>query len=195
MKMFYTKEELKKLNEKEMAELVGFEGGGNYYFYSDLVRLGNEDGEYSFYFKDNTTIFTQKKSTFERVKNGKIRYSLLMSSLEELKREEKEKDKFYDTISSMVRDELKNVHESVTVFRTNSDSAIRRLEKQNTEAIKNIEKISADKNAEYTKKILESAKKWDEQMEKLNTFDTKAYDIKMEKLDKLIDMFSSLMEE
>ena len=195
MKMFYTKEELKKLSEKEMADLMGFEGGDNYYFYSDLLRLGNEDGEYSFYFNDGITVYTQNKHTYESVKNGKIRYSLLMSSLEEIKKEERERDEFYKEVTSMVRNELKNVHDSVTTFRTNSDSAIIRMEKQNTEGIKNIGKISGDAHSRITKKVSDAAKKWDKQMEKLNTFDTKAYDIKMEKLDKLIDMFSSLMEE
>jgi hypothetical protein len=174
MKMFYTQNELSKLTDSEILGLTSFEGGGETYFYSELKKLQKEeDGSFSFSFSDNSVIYTKNIDVYNRVKLGKARYDMLMKSMES-KKEQDEREELF----------LERATEMITKMVEQTGSGIKRIEN---------EAKSFRTNAEKHLKVTEE--KWNNQLDSLKEFDIKAYNIKMEKVDKIIEAFDKLLEE
>ena len=182
MKMFYTKSELKSLTGEELLELTTFGSDENSYFYSDLERIKKEDAEYSFHFKDGTTVFTQSEETFKEVKVGKARYELIYKSLEENKENKESQDEFYKNIVSMLSKQVKELHDSNKTFALNSEIAIKA---NGTKLDSHIDSMS--------QKLDATVVRWNDKIKLLEDFNTNTYNVKMKKLDKIIDAFSEIL--
>ena len=198
-KMFYSQEDLENISKDELLSLTTF-GPNNEYFYSDLQSVDNVNGEFIFRFKSDTEeIYTQDAETFENVKAGKMRFDIIMKSLENSNDEFKIKDEFYTDVKANVAEELISVKENllfnseniksnainnITSIRDEVAGAIQAMQKDNAEAIK---KIKGDSTT-----AIESVAK---AVEKVNNIDIEAFNIRMEKIDKIINAFDALLED
>ena len=183
MKMYYSKSDLKNITQEELLKLTTF-GGDNSYYYADLERVQSAGDEYSFHFKDNSVIYTQQKETFDEVKIGKARYNMLSKSLEENQDQERREQEFYVEMRSMLSKQMESIAYTNNINVTNTDSLVKSVEKETKSLIKHI-KLRLD----------ETANMWEEQIELLSAFDVDAYNIKMAKVDKIINAFSELLED
>ena len=185
MKMFYTQKELGKLTSEELLDLVSFDGGGTTYYYSNLEKVFTEDDEeYCISFKDDTEIFTKDTEVFEKVKAGKARYDLIGSMLVEKEQEDSKRDDFYSEMKGFISAELANIHAQTATNRTNFDLSVADSEKKNADMIKKIDST-----------LSSLAKKWDEKLKQVDDFSKVDFDAKMDKVQKITDAFSELLEK
>jgi len=173
MKMFYTQNELGKLSKGDLLELTTFGGGNDTYFYSELSKTQEQDGEYSFHFNDGTVIYTQQKETYESVKLGKARFDLIMKSQESKKEQDEREQLFLDRANEMLAGTLEK-----------AGAGFSRIEN---------EAKSFRKNAETHLEVTKT--KWDSQLDTLKAFEVESFNIKMEKVDKIISAFEKLLED
>lgn len=184
MKMFYTKNELKDMGKDELLKLTTFGGGDNAYYYADLEKLQANGSEYSFHFKDKTVIYTQQKETYDEVKLGKARYQLLTKTLEDNQEQDKREQVFFEEIRTMVASQVQNLSTATTNLENNADIAIKTIGEKTAGQMKAI-----------TKRLDAVAGKWDDKMDDLKVFDVDAFNVKMRKVDKIIDAFDKLLED
>lgn len=183
MKMYYTQAELAKLSPEKILELTTFGGGESVYYYSDLDKLQSHGTEFSFHFKDKSVIYTQQEDTYNEVKVGKARFDLLGKSIEGNKEQDEREKAFYAELMEMVGTQIQNLTNATQNFETNADIAIKTVGEQ-----------TGGQMQQITTRLNTVAERWDEQMNALNTFDVKAYNVKMTKIDKIIDAFDKLLE-
>lgn len=184
MKNFYTADEINKLDKKELSELLSFGSESNSYFYSDLKQIKFSNGEYSFHLNNNDIIYTQDEETYESVKAGKIRYDLLAKTLEQNKADLAMKEDFYNSISSFVSTQ-------VQLISTQSIENTSRANNVVTQANKDIASLISD----IAEKVNAMISKYESKMASFETFNTKTYEIKMKKVDAIIDAFGTLLED
>ena len=185
MKMFYTQKELSKLTPEELLDLVSFDGGGTTYYFSNLDKVFTEDeDEYCIVFNDGTEIFTKDTVVFEKVKTGKARYDLIGSMLQEKEQEEAKREEFYEEMKSFIGKELTNIHNQTKTNRTNFDLFVADSEKKNADMIKKIDST-----------LSSLASKWDEKLTQIDKFNTAEFDAKMDKVQKITEAFSELLEK
>lgn len=182
MQMFYTAQELKKLSSKELLELTTFGNDENVYYFSDLDKVVKEGNEYSFHFKDGSTAYTQKESTFEKVKVGKARYDMITKSIEQNEEQDQREKQFYANIEKMVSAQIAYGKAAVDEERKAVSELVINLNESNVRTISSIDL-----------KLEETAKRWQKQIDKLKEFDLNAYNAKMKDINKIIDSFKELM--
>lgn len=182
MKLYYSKSDLKKITEKELLELTTF-GEDNAYFYSDLDKIQKEDGEFSFLFKDKTVIYTQSEETYKEIILGKSRFEMLSISLKENEDAENKANEFREEMRTVVTNQMTEVHKTLKVLNTNIVISTQDLESR-------VQKSVKDNDSKMDSLVRE----WKDKIERLEEFDTKSYNIKMVKLDKIIEAFDELLK-
>jgi len=184
MKNIYTPEEINKLSTKELSELFSFVSESNSYFYSDLKQIKYSEGEYSFHLVNNDVIYTQDKDTYESVKAGKIRFDLISKSLEQNSAELKMREDFFNQISTVVSDQV-NYLNSMSLDNT----------KRTNEVISNANTNISDLITGIDSKVNKMISTYESKMKEFEAFNTKTYEIKMKKVDAIIDAFGTLLED
>ena len=183
MKMYYTKSELKSLTPEELLDLTTFGGEENTYYYADLEKVQKEEGEYSFIFKDKTVIYTQEIDTFDKIALGKARFELVSASLKDNKEAEIREREFQEEIKNMISTQMTAFDNSRKTNNTNFELTIDSMKDKYEKTIEALDK-----------KMYSTQRVWTNKIKQLEDFDTEAYNIKMQKLDKIIKAFDELLK-
>lgn len=175
----YTIDELKVLSAGDVLNLVSFEASNNTrYFYSDIRAAQKRTNDFIIALKSSDTyITTTDENKFNEILLGKANYDLIGKTLEAVNEYNVNETKFFNSINATMnnmKDSFSNSLNNTTQTISNSSSVlVSDIHKMSEQAIENINST----------------------INKLNDFDKRSFDIKMEKIDQIINIFGTLLED
>jgi len=195
MKNYYTQEELKNISDEELLELSCFGGNDSTYYYSNIKNVAKTGEEYSITFKDSSTIYTQNEKKYNEIVKNKARYDLLSKSLAVVEADNDRMDSFLEKVQTSVDEKLKVMLDKVLITQDIIKENVDNITANNINFIKESNKESSDIISKISKSVDIQSKEWSTKLLELKDFDVNSYNLKMKKLEKIIDSFSELLEE
>ena len=180
MKTLYTKEELAELSPEDLEELMYLTTNSGHIPYSDIVAF--ED--LKVILRSGEALNAENESILQKVRNDKARYDLNMSALKATEEDAASKQKFRDELETAV---LKQVTMLDNSYQQATASLATMMTKMTTELSTSIALMQDDMKGIHGMH--------DRAISKFNTFNTEAYDIRMTKVDKIIDSFKELLAD
>ena len=120
--------------------------------------------------------------------------------------DEKTMAEFFEKVTLMVQDrtqEMKevnqgvqeNIRQNVENMTSNATNEIQTFVATGVDTIKGLDSNNQSVIDLMTKKVKDTAKKWDGKVDELKAFDIEAYNIKMKKVEDIIKAFDKLLED
>ena len=176
----YTKEEILDLSPEELSELMYFGSPDTSYSYSDIVKF--ETG--NIIMRNGDTLTTESAEHLESYKLKKLRYDMVVTTLKSIDTEATSKAQFRDEVAALVNTQVTNLQNS---YEANAGKVID-VVADVTYELKNTIKGLGDE-------ISTVGKKYNAKLKDFDTFNTKSFDIKMDKVDKILDAFKELIKD
>jgi len=184
MKNFYTAEELGKLTSEELEEITSFRGKDTNYYYSEINKISEDNGECCITLNNNEEIYTKNDRIISKIKNGKSRYDLIVKTLERHNIEQDEHRAFYEQVQSDIAEQMQEVHKQINI------------QEQNFELmVKSIQKKTNDDIAKLSNTVAETLGNWNKRIDSLNSVDVDKFDKIMKQMETIASAFEVLLKD
>jgi len=163
---------MKRYTDKEVIELTSFKGGDETFYYKDIKTTTQNKDDFSFVLMSGEVIYTKSKDLINKIKAGKARYDLTISSLEQQNKDKEEIREFKNEIKSILNEQMKEVDN--------------KLKSDREELHKTISIIKSSLNS--------TIEDMNSEVQKLNKIDIDRFTKTLDKMDKITDTFSDLLK-
>ena len=179
----YTPEEIEALTTSELQEIIYFGNDQMHIPYSEIASFFTNDETQGVILKDGRTLVAESPEAYERLVTKRMRYELVLATLSGVEHDVNSRASFMDEVATTISDQLKLLS---TNYVANSEAM--------SSTINNIKNTSDAALNFLDEEIGSVSKMYKTKLDKFDKFNTETYEVKMQKVDKIIDAFKDLLK-